>query len=333
VKKFLTCGILIKIKQLPVKVWQCLVVMFLWYAYCRLFKYHNNLNRIKMKDLLVHVSSPARSQLFMTYAAYLARDLGLSVKYLYIHSPGGPPMGMPASLNATTAVTRKEIDEDVEKAKHHLELQINKLNASDPDLPLLDYRIEVGYPPKVIHAYCSGKMIDTVMLAGAKERSFFTDDAYTVDIIRKLPCPVWVIPEGITYKSFSEILYATDYNQEDIPNLKILAKFASKFPASITAVHILKNNGFEEKVKVGGFADRIKKETGYDMISHKVLPEKTGEPLVEEIHNFALLIDADLVVLLRENRGFIDRLMHGSRSEKIARKTQLPVLIFNEARS
>jgi nucleotide-binding universal stress UspA family protein len=286
----------------------------------------------KMKDLLVHVSSPARSQLFMTYAAYLARDLGLSVKYLYVQTPGGNPLGMPASLNATTAVTRKEVDEGVGKAKYHLELQIDKINASDPDLPLLDYRIEVGYTPKVIQAYCSDKMIDTVMLSGAKERSFFSDDAYIIDIIRKLSCPVWVIPEGITYKPFSEILYATDYNEEDIPNLKVLAKFASKFTASITAVHISEHNGFEERVKVAGFADRIKKETGYDMISHKVLPEKTGEPLVEEIHNFALLIDADLVVLLRENKGFIDRLMHGSRSEKIARQTQLPVLIFNEAR-
>jgi nucleotide-binding universal stress UspA family protein len=305
----------------------------LWYAYCsreiKIFK----LKGSKMKDLLVHVSSPARSQLFMTYAAYLARDLGLSVKYLYVHTPGGSPLGMPAALNATTAVARKEVDEGVEKAKYHLELQIGKLNASDPDLPLLDYRIEVGSTPKVIQAYCSGKMIDTVMLSGAKERSFFSDDDSSIDIIRKLTCPVWIIPEGITYRSFSEILYATDYNQEDIPNLKVLAKFASRFPASITAVHISEQDGFTEKVKVAGFADRIKKETGYDMISHKVLPERTGEPLVEEIHNFALLIDADLVVLLRENRGFIDRLMHGSRSEKIARLTQLPVLIFNEERA
>jgi hypothetical protein len=38
---------------------------------------------------------------------------------------------MPASLNATTAVTRKDIDEGVEKAKYHFELQIGKLNASD----------------------------------------------------------------------------------------------------------------------------------------------------------------------------------------------------------
>lgn len=285
-----------------------------------------------MKDLLVHVISPARSQLFMTYAAYLARDLNLSVKYLYVYAPGGYPLGMPGGLNATTSVTRKEIETEIDKARHHFELQIGKINASDPDLPLLEYRIEIGYTPKVIQAYCSSSMVDNIMLSGTKTRSYFSDVSHSIDIIRKLSCPVWIIPEGITYKPFSEIIYATDYHQEDIPNLKRLAAFASKFPAGITAVHVSEDAGFEERVKVAGFADMIKKETGYDMISHKVLPEKQGEPLVEELHNFALMMDADLIVLLRENKGFIDRLLHGSRSEKIARQTQLPVLIYNEAR-
>jgi hypothetical protein len=176
-------------------------------------------------------------------------------------------------------------------------------------------------------------MVDTVMLSGAKDRSLFSGDSYSTDIFGKLECPVWIIPEGITYKSFSEILYATDYNQEDIHNLRMLAGFASRFPANITAVHISEDAGFEEKVKAAGFAEMIRKETGYGMISHKVLPEKTGEPLVSVLHNFALMIDADLIVLLRENRGFIERLIHGSKSEKIARQTQLPVLIFNESRN
>jgi nucleotide-binding universal stress UspA family protein len=287
---------------------------------------------MKMKDLLVHVSSPAKEQLFMSYAALLAKDIGLSVKYLHVHTPGSSAIGMPGSVGTAAVVSQQDIESRLEKIKYHFELQISKINASDPELPLLDYKIETGDISEVMKEYCSGKMVDTVMISAPKERSWLSGDSYQINIIRKLACPVWIIPEGIVYRSFSEILYATDYNQEDIPNLKLLARFAARFPANITAVHVSEDVGFEEKVKNAGFAVMIKEETGYDMIDHKVLKENTGEPLVKELHKFALMVDADLIVLLRENRGFIDRVFHGSRSEKIARETQLPVLIFNEAR-
>ena len=285
-----------------------------------------------MKELLVHVISPAPAQLFMTYAAYVARDMGLTVKYLHVITPSGIPMGLPGSMNPGAAVTGPDIPGEIDKLKHHFELQIDKLNAFDPDLPLLEYQIESGFPPVVISEYCSSNPVDTVMLNSSRDNSLFSNESGNVNIIRKVKCPVWIVPEGIAYKPFSEIIYATDYHEEDIPNMKKLARFAAIFPAGITAVHIAGNPCFEEKVKGAGFLEMIKKETGYDMVSFKVLPEKKGEPLVEELHNFALMMDADLIVLLRENRGFFDRLIHGSRSEKIARETRLPVLIYNEER-
>lgn len=285
-----------------------------------------------MKELLVHVLSPSQAKLLITYAAYIARDLEMNVRYLYAHAPPNFPLTTPGSISASGKITKQDIDREKEKAGYHFRLQIDNLYASEPDLPMLEYDIETGHPPDVIQEYCKNKTIGAVMLSGSMGATLFSDDSSNVEIIRRVRCPVWIIPEGITYKPFSEILYATDYHEEDLPNLKQLAGFASKFPASITAVHITRDTGFDEKVKGEGFAVKIKKETGYEMVSVKVLPEKKGEPLVEELHKFALMMAADLIVLLRENKGFMDRLLHGSRSEKIARETQLPVLIFNEER-
>lgn len=86
-----------------------------------------------MKELLVHVISPARAQLFMTYAAYIARDLGLSVRFLHVHTPANFPLGVPGSLSAAAAVNQKDIDRETDKIRHHFKLQISKINASDPD--------------------------------------------------------------------------------------------------------------------------------------------------------------------------------------------------------
>ena len=285
-----------------------------------------------MKELLVHVLSPAKAQLFITYAAYIARDMDLTVRYLYVQPPANVTMGIPGSLGAAAEASQLDTDRETVKATHHFKLQISNLYALEPGLPLLEYSIEVGYAPDIIHDYCINKRVHTLMLSSSKGQSLFSDDSGNIDIIRKVRCPVWIVPEGITYKPFSEILYATDYHEEDLSKMTLLAEFASRFPASITAVHITGDDSFEERVKGEGFVNMIKKETGYQMISIKVLPETKGEPLVAELHRFALMIDADLIVLLRENRRFSDRLVHGSRSEKIARETRLPVLIYNEER-
>ena len=285
-----------------------------------------------MKELLVNVLSPSRSQLYITYAAYVARDLGLTVKYIYVHQPAHVPLGMPGSIGATADVSQRDTKQAMNKAKHHFELQINNLYALDPDLPLLEYITESGYAPDVIEKYCKDSRVDTLMLGSSKEYSMLPDDSGNIEVIRKVSCPVWIVPEGIAYRPFSEILYATDYHEEDLPNLKLLAGFASRFTASITAVHITAHDCFEEQVKGEGFAKLLRKETGYEMISVRVLPETKGEPVVTGLHNFALMMDADLIVFLRENRRVADRLLYGSRSEKIARETKLPVLIFNEER-
>jgi nucleotide-binding universal stress UspA family protein len=273
-----------------------------------------------MKELVVHVVNPARSQLFITYAAYIARDLDLTVRYVYVHdAPGSGP-------------SQKEREQIQKKAGHHFQLQIQNLYASEADLPLLEYTVEFGDPPDIMQRYCKGGRVDTIMLCGNKEYSFFSDDTGNIDIIKKVRCPVWIVPEGITYKPFSEIIYATDYHEEDLPTLKALTRFASKFPAKITAVHITADAGFGEQIKGEGFENMIKKETGYELLSVRVLAEEKKESLVTGLHNFAIMMDADLIVLLRENRSFSERIIHGSRSEKIARDTKLPVLIFNEER-
>jgi nucleotide-binding universal stress UspA family protein len=285
-----------------------------------------------MKELLVHIVAPSKAKLLITYAAYLARALKLSVRYLHVQAPPNFPLDLHGTIRSSGKLTVRDFEREKEKLIHHFELQINFVKASDPGLPSMDYDIVSGNPPEVIYKYCKDPDVDAVMLGSTTESTLLSYNSDNVEIIKKINQPVWIIPDAITYKPFSEILYATDYHQEDLPNMKQLFRIMSGFQSRITAVHVTGNVDFHEKAKGEEFISRIKEETGYELVSVKVLPATRGEPIVEELHNFALKMNADLIVLLRENRGFFDRLLHGSRSEKLAKVTQLPVLIFNEER-
>ena len=53
-------------------------------------------------------------------------------------------------------------------------------------------------------------------------------------IIEKVECPVFVIPKDLSDYQFREVLYATDYNPEDITSLKHLSNFLKQSVGKIT---------------------------------------------------------------------------------------------------
>jgi len=66
---------------------------------------------------------------------------------------------------------------------------------------------------------------------------------------------------------------------------------------------------------------------GYDKISFAV---REDENVVEGIMDYARNGNFDLIVLLKENRNFLQRLFTRSDSNKILSESDVPVMVFHE---
>jgi nucleotide-binding universal stress UspA family protein len=150
------------------------------------------------------------------------------------------------------------------------------------------------------------------------------------EIVRDLGCPVWVIPEDTAYKSYNDVIYATDYHEEDIQTIKKLIEITTPLTPKIEALHITDNVDFENRIKQKGFQDMLKERIGYRNVEAKALVENVGEEMVEMLNQYAVSHGADLMVVLRENRPFLERLFKPSSSDKIIEDAKLPVLVFHE---
>lgn len=62
--------------------------------------------------------------------------------------------------------------------------------------------------------------------------------SHTAAVIDQSPIPVLTLPEGITFKPFRKMVYATDYNYSNINDVKKIAAFAEKFNSTISLIHI-----------------------------------------------------------------------------------------------
>jgi nucleotide-binding universal stress UspA family protein len=282
-----------------------------------------------MKKLLLFTRNYNTSQGFIEYAMELARDLQFDVQVLYIENPNLHPMAAPDLSGAAVAQLQKSMEEQVTSAKEMLEQQVHDLMHRISGEVIVEVSTAIGNEVNII-----GEMVDSgrahlVMMEGQWIRGFSLKDSFVKDLVRKVNCPVWVIPENSEYKPPEEIIYATDYNEEDIPTLKKLIKLTSKFYPQITALHITKNADFELRIKNAGFQKMIENRTGYDRISAKAFIENNGDDMVEIINSYAARINASLIVVLKENRTFLDRIFSSDPSEKIIEKASRPVLIYH----
>jgi nucleotide-binding universal stress UspA family protein len=148
-----------------------------------------------------------------------------------------------------------------------------------------------------------------------------------LNTLEKASCPILKIPEKRSLDKLGKILYATDYKEEDLPTLSKLAKIAAPFKAEITTLHITESVDLEEKMLSHGFEKKLHDKVGYEKISFAVREDKN---VVEGIMDYARSGHYDLIVLLKENRNFLQRLFTRSDSNKILSESDIPVMVFHQ---
>jgi nucleotide-binding universal stress UspA family protein len=284
-----------------------------------------------MKTILILIDSIEDSKEYMNYGVNLAKDLERNVMFLYMFDYGNIPVSTHSYAETIMHLRKTTYKSQIDKAENELKAIIGELNSTVPHPPSIEYILETGAPHDIINKFIADEEVDMVMLEEyGKGRSSDLIRESNIEIIRKTHCPVWIIPEDVNFKAFSNIVFATDYHEEDIPALKKLTDIAAIFSAQIIALHITENIDFEERILSTGYSDILKEKVGYDKIEMKVVAEEKGTGVAENILKFASLSEADLIVLMKEDKGFMERIFTPSTTQRLSRHTRFPMLVYHE---
>jgi nucleotide-binding universal stress UspA family protein len=147
------------------------------------------------------------------------------------------------------------------------------------------------------------------------------------DIIEKAECPVLVVPGGTEIHMPKNIVFATDYAYSDIEGARLLTSMARVFEATITFVHVTKNEeDIDDELKViEKFTEEIKSATAYPNINFKILSDNTVFMGLDSIVENAA---TDLMALSTRRRSLFEKLYNPSLTKKLAQYTQIPLLAF-----
>ncbi|MFP4025486.1 MAG: universal stress protein [Thiohalospira sp.] len=283
-----------------------------------------------MKTLLAVINESEHSKKFIKYAAQLSKDLNTNLKLLAVQNPHAYSIGTQDPSGAAVVNAQEILEEIAQKTKQDLLKLSKEANAELPFNINIDVLSEIGITKLIVDELVSNNKVDMVIIESKLSVSFWAQSSTNKDIIYDINCPVWVIPKEAEYVPSSKIVYATNYKEEDISTMKKLLKLVQTFNPEIVALHITDTIDFEEKVKKEGFLETLQKNTGYSKIKIKVLKERENDNVAQLINDYSSDIDANLIVLLKENRHFLDRLFNPSSTKKLIKEAKLPVLIFHE---
>jgi len=148
------------------------------------------------------------------------------------------------------------------------------------------------------------------------------------NLIEHVDCPAMVIPEKTEVAEIKNVVYASDYHPEDITSLKHLsALLKNSDDLNITILHNEKHLDFGDKLKWAGFREVMSKETGIENLEFCLNSEKD---MISAIMEYSNEKDIDLLVILKEKKGFFEDIFSSSETKSVLTQFHKPVLVYQE---
>lgn len=148
------------------------------------------------------------------------------------------------------------------------------------------------------------------------------------NIIDHVDCPVLVVPEDTRYAVLNNVVYATDFNPEDINSIAHLSGiFKNSKDAHITILHNENKHNFDEKLKWTGFKHIVQNEVDDKRIDFVL---KSKKDLLGGIEEFSEENDPDLLVLMKEKKGFLEDIFTTNKTKSVLTHFNKPILVYHE---
>jgi len=147
------------------------------------------------------------------------------------------------------------------------------------------------------------------------------------ELTSSLKVPVYVIPGPSTLKDFEKmnILYATDFNENEHASLDQLISLMEPFNNQITCIHIDTAQNPAKNERMDELNAFLEKDYGQHEISCQLIESKD---VYHGIKEFADRNRHNLLSFTIQKRGIFDKLFRPNLYKKILQEANIPILVF-----
>ncbi|MDX2247283.1 MAG: universal stress protein [Bacteroidia bacterium] len=274
-----------------------------------------------MKTLLIPTDFSAPAMHALKYAVPFAQKLEAKIVLFHAHPLADYYAEAPAYMIIEKTETIKQL------ALRRLEGVRKTILEENPGLTV-EIVIQQGPFQRELHMYLEEYPVDWIIMGtkGAQGIRKIFAGTQTAKVIGHTSCPVLAIPEKSNFKGISDILYATNFEDETEYVLRQVAAIASRFHAKVHILHIASSEDEATHQIFDWYQDVIgqfipAKSTSFHRMVHTDI--EAG------IQSFVDTLKPDMLIMSTRRRNWKENLIEGSHTRNMAFQTHVPLLALH----
>ena len=286
-----------------------------------------------MKNLLVltDFSKPAKHAAAYAYSLAKQIQANMILCNVVIVPAEVPQAGLIVWPLEESDVLLKESEVELKKLK----MQLEKMGDNQIPNVEVSLRSDPGNLLDVVRDISAQTKIDFVIMAthGAGFSGLLMGN-HSRSLIDDIGAPLFVIPAMAKIAPIRKIAFATDFEDPDneMRFIRELIVLASLLKAELFITHVYKENEASPEFykSVQQIMLNISCENDYPKIYYKAIKNVNKKQGLDwlMIHG-----DMDLLVMVHHSQGFLDRMIRGSLTQKLAGGLTIPLLVFKKTQA
>lgn len=232
------------------------------------------------------------------------------------------PISVSWAVDEQTSQSRRRMETSIQKA-------IDIVGSSINEAPLIQTNIEIGKAEAVICTYAIKNQVDYIVMGTQGENH--TLDKYLGDVssnvLKNAPCPIILIPEDTEITKKVVIGYATSLSDADPFEIwKAVKLFEPYQHSEIKCIHFHEELDLKEN-RIKEFETYFAETAPELKITFYSFPIKDK---VKDMNDFIENENINILVMYKPKRAFFESIFHKSYTKKMARHTNIPLLVLPE---
>ena len=194
-----------------------------------------------------------------------------------------------------------------------------------------EYIIKSGYPEDDILAFAKKHHSQLIVMgSGGKNAPYGTLGSIAADIMYNATIPVLIVPEDTPENilvDFSNVLYATNFDEKDFTSLDKLMRLLKPFNIKLKCVHVGQPHGDGwDMARLEGMKDVLHEKYKDMEFQCRLI---VGKDILDSIEKYIQKERVDIISLTTHKRNMITRLFNPSLAKRMIFHTHTPLLVFH----
>ena len=278
----------------------------------------------QVRNILFPTDFSETSRNALAYAVDLAAHVG--AKIMMFHAYHEIPVAQ--GVAPDDFLDRMRAEKEALARERFEEYEAEAIARAGSDVELIPM-LESGRAYEKILEVAQNEQIDMIVMGtrGIASQSQHIFGSLTTRIIEAADCPVFAVPEGVTFQPIQHILYASNFEEADFAILDRLLDIADLFKAQVSCAHVYAGDEDWAQLDRTFFERLYHLEREYDQLKFFTFNHRN---VINGLHRFVAANKVDLLTMLTHRRDAMHHALEESLTRKMTLHTEVPLLAFHD---